>query len=98
LADFKKKAKYQIHSVVRGHARAVFKETGLPSACSICGYSRHVELHHIKSIGLFANEAKGSEINSLLNLSVLCPNHHWEADHGFVQPVSLAALLTKTAA
>ena len=90
LAEFKQKARYQIHSIVRAHARAVFKETGIPAECSVCGYSKHVELHHVKSIKMFKNTAKGLEINNLENLAVLCPNHHWEADKGLIFPVRLS--------
>jgi len=49
--------------------------------CEICGYTKHVELCHIKPITSFSNECTLGEINSPQNLRVLCPNHYWELNH-----------------
>ncbi len=78
--DIKRKAKYQKSAQIRGLARAVIKKSGLSKSCSICGYSEHVEVCHIKPIKDFLDSSLISEINSLDNLILLCPNHHWELD------------------
>lgn len=52
--------------------------------CQKCGYSTHVELAHIKPVSSFSNTAYLNEINSSDNILVLCRNHHWEFDHGFL--------------
>lgn len=46
-----------------------------PQACLICGYERHVTKHHIKP------KREGYKLTRLNTLYV-CPNCHWEADHG----------------
>ena len=46
-----------------------------------CGYDKHVEICHIKSIGSFPTDTIVSDINSLDNLLSLCPNCHYEFDH-----------------
>lgn len=53
--------------------------------CSNCGYDKHVEVCHIKSISSFNNESKISEINDISNLILLCPNCHWELDNGILK-------------
>jgi predicted restriction endonuclease len=52
--------------------------------CEFCGYPRHVECCHIREIADFPNEATLGEVNAVDNLVLLCPNHHWELDHGFL--------------
>ena len=52
--------------------------------CQLCGYSSHVELCHIRPISDFPDDASIREINSETNIVVLCPNHHWELDNGFL--------------
>jgi predicted restriction endonuclease len=70
---------YQINSRIRSLARAKFK--GKEKVCKICGYSNHVEVCHIRAISSFPPETKVAEINSVENLVLLCPNHHWEFDN-----------------
>jgi len=53
--------------------------------CSICGYDKHVELHHIKPISEFDDDATLGEINSSDNVIQLCPNCHWEVDNGVTE-------------
>ncbi len=49
--------------------------------CKICGYSKHVEVCHIKSISSFLLDTLIGEINDENNLELLCPNCHWEKDN-----------------
>lgn len=70
--------------------------------CQNCGYNKHIELAHKKSINSFALNSTLGEINHPNNLLVLCPNCHWEFDNNIlllkdiksremVQPVEVAS-------
>ena len=50
--------------------------------CLSCGYSKHVEICHIKGISKHDDDTPISKINDLKNLITLCRNHHWELDNG----------------
>jgi 5-methylcytosine-specific restriction endonuclease McrA len=66
--------------LVRNRAR---KKYGTDeSSCQNCGYSNHVEVCHIKPIHSFDLSTLIDDINSPDNILVLCPNCHWEFDHG----------------
>lgn len=52
--------------------------------CQVCGYSLYTELAHIKPIHSFPKEALLIEVNDPSNILVLCKNHHWEQEHGFL--------------
>ena len=69
------------YSYIRWHSRKVVLKDH-PKICSVCGYDRHAEVAHRIPISDFPDDAKLSEINSISNLVLLCPNHHWEFDHG----------------
>jgi HNH endonuclease len=69
-------------SSIRAHAGRVFNLSGLTRECAVCGYSEHVEVCHILSVGDFDENATIAEINARENLVALCPNHHWEFDNG----------------
>jgi len=82
---FKKSANYQsARGMIRRHACQVFAVSGIPYVCDVCGYKKHINVCHIRSVADFPDDATVSEINSLTNLVALCPNHHWELDHGFL--------------
>lgn len=49
--------------------------------CANCGYTKHVELCHIKSITDFSESTTLGEVNHADNVIQLCPNCHWEFDH-----------------
>lgn len=67
---------------IREHARLVAKKNNLLSKpCAKCGYDKHVEICHIKSISEFSDDATIGEINNISNLTQLCPNCHWEYDN-----------------
>lgn len=67
-------------SAIRGYARKIARY--IPNKCSCCGYTRHVEVCHIKDISSFSKDTLVSQINSIDNLVKLCPNCHWEFDKG----------------
>jgi len=68
---------------IRGLCRSWNKEkTKLP--CFVCGYSKHVELAHIRPVSSFDKTAKIKEVNHPDNVVQLCPNCHWEFDNGLI--------------
>jgi hypothetical protein len=72
-------------SSIREHAAKTFDLSGLPKKCRICGYSKHVEISHKKAVSDFSDSTPLNEINALINLIPLCPNHHWEFDNGILK-------------
>jgi hypothetical protein len=72
-------------SSIRKHATRVIRDSNVEMKCAECGYSNYVEICHIKSVSSFSKESRLEEINSLDNLVILCPNHHWEFDHGLLK-------------
>ena len=56
-----------------------------PYRCSRCGYDKHVEVCHKRSLTSFPLDTPISVVNDLANLVGLCPNCHWEFDHGLLQ-------------
>jgi hypothetical protein len=68
---------------IRGLCRSWHKDK-LSLPCHICGYSKHVELAHIKPLSSFEPTAKLKEVNAESNVVQLCPNCHWEFDNGLV--------------
>lgn len=66
---------------VRTHAKRVMSMSGISKSCSVCGYDKHVEVCHIKSISSFDSSTTLEVVNTLSNLMYLCPNHHWELDN-----------------
>ncbi len=56
---------------------------GLP--CQKCGYDKHTNFCHIKPLHSFKLSATIREVNHTSNLLILCPNHHWEFDHGLLK-------------
>ena len=68
---------------IRGFARSWLKHlTVLP--CKNCGYSKHVELCHIKPVSSYPDTATLSEINDESNVIQLCRNCHWEFDNNLL--------------
>lgn len=67
-----------IYSLVRLRARVASKHL---TSCSKCGYDKHVEICHIKSISTFSDDTLISTINHESNIIALCPNCHWELDN-----------------
>jgi predicted nucleic acid-binding Zn ribbon protein len=75
---------WYIHARIRQLARSVYERSGKPKRCFFCGYTKYVEICHIEQIQDFPENAPISVINSADNLVALCPNHHWEVDHGLL--------------
>lgn len=67
---------------VRFNARVEMEEAKIPKVCAACGYSKHVQCCHKKPISSFPPETLIGVVNALSNLVWLCPNCHWEYDHG----------------
>ena len=70
-------------SEVRSHCRAL--NSHRPRACQVCNYSNHVEYCHIKGLATYPDCATIAEVNDPNNIAILCPNHHWELDHGILR-------------
>lgn len=67
-------------ALIRSRARTIAKQLGWDS-CRECGYSKHIEIAHIKAISSFPESTKLKVVNSPSNLLPLCPNCHWEHDN-----------------
>ena len=72
------------YTAIRKNGKKVIERSGIEKCCKKCGYDKHVEVCHIKSISTFEKTCLISEINSLDNLVYLCPNCHWEFDHNMM--------------
>lgn len=64
---------------IRTHARSRIEMSDY--SCQECGYSKHVQVCHIKAVKDFGDSATLHQINHPDNLVKLCPNCHWEFDH-----------------
>lgn len=84
INEVRGKRKYQQSSVIRDNARRVYRKSGNPLVCQLCGYDKHVEICHRRPIKDFPLTSKISDVNSLVNLIALCPNHHWELDNNLL--------------
>ena len=71
-------------SAIQKSARRVYFENIDKPKCAICGYNKHVEVAHKKSVSEFDDNTLIKDINSINNLVGLCPNHHWEFDNGLL--------------
>lgn len=82
-ALFSRRSNWQsARASVQKHARKIYQDSGSPHVCMVCGYNQHIEIAHRRSVSSFPKTATIEEINHLENLIPLCPNHHWEYDHG----------------
>lgn len=72
------------HARIRQLARRTYYNSGRPKHCANCGYTKHLEICHIRPIQDFPEETPIAEVNSLDNLVALCPNCHWEFDNGMI--------------
>jgi predicted HNH restriction endonuclease len=73
------------YCTIREYARKTLSKSGIERCCQNCGYDKHVEVCHIKSISSFDLSTTIREINDLSNLIYLCPNCHWELDKGILK-------------
>jgi 5-methylcytosine-specific restriction endonuclease McrA len=84
IASIQLRARYQANAWIRKLARRVYYASDKPKCCSVCGYSKHYEVCHVKPILDFPSDTKMSVVNAVENLVALCPNCHWEFDHGLL--------------
>jgi len=75
------KSSFDKYLKIRTRLRVSYPKTGV---CRFCGYNKHTELSHIKSISSFPVTALVAEVNSPNNILELCPNCHWEFDNGLL--------------
>jgi predicted restriction endonuclease len=71
---------------IRELSRKSYIKSGLPMRCHVCDYDLHIDICHIHDIKDFSEDTPISVINHLDNLLALCKNHHWEFDHGHLDP------------
>lgn len=69
---------------IRDNGKKVYKDSDKPKQCVNCGYNTHYEICHIKPIHSFNLDTPISVVNHVDNLIALCPNCHWEFDHGML--------------
>jgi hypothetical protein len=81
----KKEVYYKFRAEIRKHAQWVYQKNNGSKSCKICGYDKHIQVCHIKSVSSFNDNDLITEINSINNLIGLCPNHHWEYDNGYIK-------------
>jgi hypothetical protein len=76
---------YKFRSQIRKHAQYVYEKNEGGRVCKVCGYDKHIQVCHIKSVSSFKDDDLITDINSKNNLVGLCPNHHWEYDNGYIE-------------
>lgn len=82
---FKKRKNWQsARSTIRKRAYIVYKRSGKPKKCLVCGYDKTFQVIHLKSVSSFTDAALISEINAIDNLEALCLKCHWEYDKGIL--------------
>jgi len=81
----KKGIYHKYRAIIRKHAQWIYKQNKGDEFCKVCGYMKHIEVAHIKSVSMFSNDTLITDINDFNNLVGLCPNHHWEFDNGIVE-------------
>jgi 5-methylcytosine-specific restriction endonuclease McrA len=69
---------------IRDDARQQY-HAARPYRCIHCGYDKYIEVCHRRPLASFPEDTPLGEVNSLDNLVGLCPNCHWEFDHGLLQ-------------
>jgi hypothetical protein len=72
------------HARLRQHARRLYNAVR-PYRCVRCGYDKHIEVCHKRALTSFPSDTPIAVVNDLDNLVGLCPNCHWEFDHGLLQ-------------
>lgn len=81
-ASYSNKWSSNRYTRIRDNARKLHYHKG--AKCSRCGYNKHVEVCHIVAIGCFPVDTLVSVVNAADNIYLLCPNCHWEFDHGLL--------------
>ena len=70
------------YNYIRRHARQKFIVSKKITKCMKCPYDKHIEVAHIKAIKDFPLDTPINIVNAEENILLLCPNCHWEFDHG----------------
>lgn len=83
LQDLIKRNRANRFDTVRQNARAYSKYV-YPKCCMLCGYNKHYEVCHVRSLSSFVGNESLFVINNKSNLIHLCSNCHWEFDHGMI--------------
>lgn len=81
---YKDKTNMAVAAKIRGYGKTIYDRSNMPKKCVVCGYNKHYEVCHIKSVKSFSDDTTMREIHNLNNLIALCPNHHWEFDNGII--------------
>ena len=93
---FDKYAKYYIgRNMIRKHAHNVYYRSGKEKCCKVCGYSKYVDVCHVKDVKDFDGDALISEINHIDNLVALCKNHHVEFDNNLMEKEDLEKIYVR---
>ena len=76
--------KYPIY--YRGYLNSITRllNAHRPRICQACDYAKHVEYCHIRPIKSFPGSTTVQKVSGPENILVLCPNCHWEYDHGLL--------------
>lgn len=74
-----------VRGAIQKLARVIYLKSNKSKKCYVCGYDKHIDVAHIKPVSEFDGSATIKEINAIDNLIGLCPNHHWEYDHGLLK-------------
>jgi hypothetical protein len=72
------------YDAVRANCNNLYKSEKKNPLCQNCGYNKHIELCHIQPISSFPKETMLKIVNARENILFLCPNCHWEYDHGML--------------
>lgn len=75
-------------SQIRKDVRNTIMKSNVEKVCAYChdhDFDDILEVHHIKSILDFDESTKVGEINNILNLVWLCPNHHKMVEIGKIE-------------
>lgn len=81
---YKDKSSMAVAAKIRGYGQTIYKNSDKPKYCIHCGYSKFYEICHIIAVKDFPDTATMAEVHAIDNLIALCPNCHWEYDHGML--------------
>lgn len=81
MNDSVKRGGANAYDTIRQNAR-LYSKYFYPLKCMLCDYDKHYEVCHVRDIKDFTGEETIYEVNNKTNLIHLCPNCHWEFDHG----------------
>lgn len=84
LKELIENTNYYKNCLIYSQARTIYHKQYPNAKCLLCGYSKTIQVCHIKPVREFNLSATLSEINHLTNLIGLCPTHHWEMDHNLM--------------